>query len=287
MESEEEYTGFLTYLHQVKKNTVELALDCEASRGLSRKGNVTHLTISIKSLDHTWVLCHTKLPQNYFDIPYESTGKSLRSLLEDPEIQQLWFDVRSDSDALFGIYGIRLGCVIDVQFMEVAARYGDARLRPGLSSLKLCMSTRGYGFLSKPVCDQWLYDKSRGREFFRVHGFEILEEDPLPEEARDYTAGDTYILFGLYDQYEKDCKFIGKCLEVDLGGLVEEQSRLRVKNSQDPEYDHNGLTIAEKTAAPAVFLKLDFVEADGERTPREVGDNFHQVKANRFFGGAC
>lgn len=283
MDSEEEYTRFLTYLHRFKKNQIELALDCEASRGLSRKGNVTHLTISSKSLDHTWVLCHTKLSPTYFDIPDAASGISLRAILEDPEIQQLWFDVRSDSDALFGIYGIGLGCVIDVQLMEVAARYGATRLDPNISSLKHCMSRTGYNFLSQDECDQWLWDKREGKEFFDLHGWEILEMDPLPEQAKDYTAGDTYILFGLYDQYQKDCEFIGSGLDVDLQELVEKESRIRVEKSRDPNYEHDSRPREEKVAAPAAFLALDFVGVDGERISRDL--DYHRVMEARFFGG--
>ncbi|CAG8951053.1 hypothetical protein HYFRA_00006451 [Hymenoscyphus fraxineus] len=272
VESEEEYTKFLTYLHEIKRNVIELALDCEASRGLSRGGNVTHLTISVKSLDHTWVLCHTKLPLNFFDIADGSSGKTLRSILEDPDIQQLWFDVRSDSDALFGIYGIRLAYVIDVQLMEVAARYGLERLRTGLASLKECVSNRGHKFLSQAACQEWLYNKRKGREFFQQYGYEVLEDDPLPSAAKEYTAGDTFILFGLYKEYEKDNIFIGESLKVDLGALVKEYSEKRVEYSQDPEYDHDTLTREERSRAPAVFRTLDFVDYNGFVAPRSNPD---------------
>ncbi|CAG8981233.1 hypothetical protein HYALB_00003831 [Hymenoscyphus albidus] len=250
VESEEDYKKFLTYLHEIKRNVIELALDCVASRGLSRRGNVTHLTISVQSLDHTWVLCHTKLPLNFFDIADESSGKILRSILEDPEIQQLWFDVRSDSDALFGIYEIRLGHVIDVQLMEVAARYGLERMRSGLASLKECVSNRGHKFLSHTTCQEWLYNKRKGREFFQQYGYEILEDDPLPSTAKEYTAGDTFILFGLYKEYKKDNIFIGEALKVDLGALVKEYSEKRVEYSQDSEYNHDTLTREERSSAP-------------------------------------
>lgn len=47
---------------------------------------------------------------------------SLKSILESSMTPKVFFDVRTDSDALYGQFGIRLAGIIDLQLMEVASR---------------------------------------------------------------------------------------------------------------------------------------------------------------------
>lgn len=47
---------------------------------------------------------------------------TLKSLLGCPDIPKIFFDVRMDSDALYGQYGITLAGIIDLQLMELALR---------------------------------------------------------------------------------------------------------------------------------------------------------------------
>lgn len=47
---------------------------------------------------------------------------SLQSILESPKTPKVFFDVRTDSDALFAQFGIKLAGIIDLQLMELASR---------------------------------------------------------------------------------------------------------------------------------------------------------------------
>jgi len=47
---------------------------------------------------------------------------SLRGLLEDAALEKLFFDVRSDANALFFLHGVELRGVVDLQLADVAAR---------------------------------------------------------------------------------------------------------------------------------------------------------------------
>jgi exonuclease 3'-5' domain-containing protein 1 len=96
--------------------------------------------------------------------------------LENENIIQLWCDVRGDADALFGDYKIKLGNVVDVQFMELATRIGS---RSRLGSLKNCMAASGNLFMSKKRLNAWLYDKAEGKFHFSMQGYGVLDNLPL------------------------------------------------------------------------------------------------------------
>jgi exonuclease 3'-5' domain-containing protein 1 len=53
---------------------------------------------------------------------YDAFARSLKDILEDPGRIKLVFDCRSDADALYHQYGVRLQGVLDVQLLEVASR---------------------------------------------------------------------------------------------------------------------------------------------------------------------
>ena len=68
----------------------------------------------------------------------EGRGRSLKAVLEDPEVTKLMFDCRVDSDALFHQHGIRLGGVYDVQLADVAARRRASQAVSLLSGMPRC-----------------------------------------------------------------------------------------------------------------------------------------------------
>lgn len=166
VESLDDFENFLPHLVDLKTNIPELALDCEASRGLDRNGNITHLTISVFSLNHTWIICIRQLPDNLFEIE-GPTGQTLKSVLENEHILQLWWDVRSDPDALFGLYRIRLANVRDVQLMELAARVSYPRTWIG--RLEECVRIDGLNFMSPVLYQDWLQKKRDGKNYFKDH----------------------------------------------------------------------------------------------------------------------
>lgn len=148
------YLEFLLALQNLRKWVPELACDCEGNN-LSRNGSVTHLNISILSLNHTWIICLQSLGRWVVRLK-GGHALSLCDVLESKCYIQLWWDVRNDSDALFTHHGIRLGNVWDVQLFELMIRYGPRhRLRSLLDTVKLY----GTKFWSMRKVRKWVADK--------------------------------------------------------------------------------------------------------------------------------
>ena len=59
-------------------------------------------------------------------------GKTLHSILEDPDISTCAWDVRNDADALWALYHVGLAGVTDIQLLENASRVGDKTYIRGL-----------------------------------------------------------------------------------------------------------------------------------------------------------
>ena len=68
----------------------------------------------------------TTLQHNAFDT-VGSSGCTLRAVLESDNIIKIFFDIRNDSDALFSLYGVRVGGIEDLQLMELASQTFNKR----------------------------------------------------------------------------------------------------------------------------------------------------------------
>ena len=93
---------------------------------LSRHGSISIIELHYQPLSleedaHTYLIDVHVLGFLVFSTP-SAGGVSLKSILESPRIPKVFFDVRTDSDALYAQYGIRLAGIIDLQLMEVASR---------------------------------------------------------------------------------------------------------------------------------------------------------------------
>lgn len=93
---------------------------------LSRHGSVSIIELHYQPLSgpqdcHTYLIDVHTLGFLAFSTP-SAAGVSLKSVLECPKTPKVFFDVRTDSDALYAQFGIRLAGIIDLQLMEVASR---------------------------------------------------------------------------------------------------------------------------------------------------------------------
>jgi exonuclease 3'-5' domain-containing protein 1 len=61
-----------------------------------------------------------------------NNGKTLKSILEDPDVPKCAWDVRNDADALWALYHIGLAGVTDIQLLENASHTGDKTYIRGL-----------------------------------------------------------------------------------------------------------------------------------------------------------
>lgn len=67
-----------------------------------------------------------------FSVP-GSNGQTLKAIVESETILKVFLDVRNDSDALYGHFNIRLGCIYNLQLMELATRAPKAAYLSGLA----------------------------------------------------------------------------------------------------------------------------------------------------------
>lgn len=93
---------------------------------LSRHGSVSIIEVHYQPLSgpenaHTYIIDVHILGFLAFSTP-SVEGVSLKSILESPKTPKVFFDVRTDSDALYAQFGIRLAGIIDLQLMELASR---------------------------------------------------------------------------------------------------------------------------------------------------------------------
>ncbi|TVY43821.1 hypothetical protein LOCC1_G004861 [Lachnellula occidentalis] len=250
---------FVPQILEMAKSGIELACDCEGTAtGLSGKDGMTHFTMTSRTLGHTWVFRTQWIP-GMFDIP-GGEGQTLRSLLESETVVQLWFDVRNDANAMFGVEGIRLGNVLDVQLMEGATRCGP-RLR--LQSLKRCVQIEGRQFMEHEEYRNWLNAKTLGHEYFTDHTWGVLEWRELPDEVMRYTAGDAACLFGLKRIYTDRMPSVASALKLDsantLMQMVEEASKVRFIESISDNFGADDLNRQAKRFLPAPICDLEEV----------------------------
>ncbi|UKZ78132.1 hypothetical protein TrVFT333_005866 [Trichoderma virens FT-333] len=105
--------------------------------------------------------------------------KTLRDILKSPLIPKVFFDVRSDSDALFALFNITLDGVLDLQLMEFATR----------------------SVLRK----SWKSVKEQGRLLFTPKSggsYEVLNERPLRQDILRYCAQDVSVMPVLWSVYD-------------------------------------------------------------------------------------
>ena len=60
-------------------------------------------------------------------------GIALQDILESSAVTKVFFDIRNDSDALFSLFGVRVGGIEDLQLMELATRTSNRKLVKGLA----------------------------------------------------------------------------------------------------------------------------------------------------------
>lgn len=101
-------------------------------RKLGRDGAISFCTIHVRPLDITYVIDVTTLGPAAFRTCNEGQ-LSLGTLLETDDIPKVFFDCRSPSDALYNLFGIKLGGVEDIQLLELARRKGPKKYLKGLS----------------------------------------------------------------------------------------------------------------------------------------------------------
>lgn len=170
---------------------------------LSRHGSVSiielyHQPPSLPENAHTYLIDVHTLGFLAFSTP-SAEGLSLKSILESPMTPKVFFDVRTDSDAMYGHFGIRLAGIIDLQLMEVASR---SRSKTHLKGLGNCiLHDLGLGKDEKQTVEA---TKAKGILLFapdKGGSYAVFNQRPMKEEIVEYCVQDVVYLPKLFDKY--------------------------------------------------------------------------------------
>jgi exonuclease 3'-5' domain-containing protein 1 len=108
-------------------------------RNLGRYGSISILSIYAVPTNTAFLVDVQLLGSDVFDST--NTRKiSLKTILESSTIPKVFFDVLKCSDALFGLHQISLGCVKDLQLMELGCRPGPVSAKRYVACLTRCLA---------------------------------------------------------------------------------------------------------------------------------------------------
>ncbi|RYP88538.1 hypothetical protein DL770_004619 [Monosporascus sp. CRB-9-2] len=195
----EALSAMIDVLLGLPSNPPSLYVDLEGE-SLSRHGSISLLQIYASPRDHTYLVDIRALRARAFSVP-GAGGRTLKQILESASIPKVFFDVRNDSDALYGHYGIDLAGVQDLQLMELATRmFAGRRFLSGLSK---CIEKDAPLTAAERLA--WKAAKEKGVRLFapeRGGSYRVFDERPLSEDIRLYCVQDVRFLPRLWSRYD-------------------------------------------------------------------------------------
>ncbi|KAK5711680.1 hypothetical protein LTR17_018261 [Elasticomyces elasticus] len=224
---------FLDGLGDCKGQPPSLYVDLEGNN-LSRHGTLSLITILVEPRQKVYFVDVTTLKGKAFDT-MGSDKRTIRSILESKDILKVFFDIRNDLDALFGLHGVRVGGIEDLQLMELASRNFSKRCVNGLAKCIESDSTVGYAEKR-----DWQRVKDKGRILFdpaRGGSYAVFDQRPMDQEVIDYCAQDVALMPHLRGVY------CSKLCDAWWREIVSQTER-RVEQSQEPGYNGQGRHMA-------------------------------------------
>ncbi|EHK20993.1 uncharacterized protein TRIVIDRAFT_137858, partial [Trichoderma virens Gv29-8] len=167
---------------------------------LSRYDTISILQIHVHPTKTIYLIDVQSLGEKCFSTPGKCL-KTLRDILKSPLIPKVFFDVRSDSDALFALFTITLDGVLDLQLMEFATR--SVLRKRFVRSLTSCVMNDSP--LSSAKKSSWKSVKEQGRLLFTPKSggsYEVLNERPLRQDILRYCAQDVSVMPVLWSVYD-------------------------------------------------------------------------------------
>lgn len=151
---------------------------------------------------------------------------------------KVFFDVRMDSDALYGQYSIALAGVIDLQLMELVSRSKAGRADGRVKGLKWCLEVDTNMKAEEKLRVQHVKDVGKQKFAPEIGGsFEMFKARPLAREMIDYCVVDVAYMPNLYQNYYLR---LGNTISLAAQGhwaaRVIEASRARVELAKGPEF---------------------------------------------------
>lgn len=236
IDSKESLSSFLQAIYNLPTSPPSLYLDLEG-KDLSRTGTIEIIQVYVLPLQHTYLIDIHVLGAAAFTTPSAtpSSTTTLKDILESPSIPKCIFDIRHDSDALYGLYGVTVQGVHDLQLMELATRVGSRRHVNGLAR---CI-TNDAG-LNRDALAEFEKKKKQGRDLFipgKGGSLDIFGERPMVPEILDYCVQDVKYLPLLWRGYDAR-------LSAYWRDRITSATLARVKLSKDPNFDSSGRHMA-------------------------------------------
>ncbi|OCL14290.1 hypothetical protein AOQ84DRAFT_371419 [Glonium stellatum] len=206
----------------------------------SRDGSVSIITVLVLPENHTFLIDVCKLNKETFTIT-GTDSKSLKDVLETPQVPKVFFDVRNAADVLFSHFGIALRGVQDIQLMEDASRFTRNTGKRFLGTLSKCVERDA--LITFEAKQRWTNTRMRGEELYdpeKGGSYEVFNSRPLMEDILHLCVLDVRYLPLLRDLYW------GR-LDSDWRIEVEEETVARVHLSQREAYQPHG---ADKALSP-------------------------------------
>jgi exonuclease 3'-5' domain-containing protein 1 len=185
------------------------------------------------SQNHRWLLDPMALGSKIFDTPAQ-TGKkrSLRQILEDDKILVIFFDVRADSNAIYGHFGVHLRGVIDLQVMEMVTRSRRPTHRNGLNK---CIEALPDKYLSPTARHAFIRRKNAGKAICSgADGYGAFNQRPLPRILEEYAINDVENMPELFNYLSLEQ---GVCNDREKMQLTLDVSKEMVDLSISPEFE--------------------------------------------------
>ncbi|EJT68752.1 hypothetical protein GGTG_13682 [Gaeumannomyces tritici R3-111a-1] len=163
-------------------------------RNLSRNGTLDILTALVRPTKKTSLIDVHTLGDAAFTTA-NGAGRTLKGILEDPDVPKYFWDVRNDANALWSHHRVRLAGVTDVQLLENAARRGNKTRLWGLSA-----AVERHLNPPQELLSPWLQNKKEIAGLMRA-GEDVFSCRPLTDRIVWYCAGDVAHLPALRGLY--------------------------------------------------------------------------------------
>ena len=206
-----------------------LYLDLEGTN-LSRHGSISIIEFYVLPHNNVYLIDIHILGEEAFSTQ-NSVGRTLKAVLESPNIPKVFFDVRNDFDALYSHFQINLAGVQDIQLFENATRSFNRRCVNGLG--KCIEKDISMTYAQK---SNWKTVKDQCKKLFAPEqggSYEIFNKRPLVGEIRNYCVQDVLFLPALYNTYSAK-------VSAEWAEKVRVETLARVALSQTPGYNGKG-----------------------------------------------
>ncbi|KAK6332574.1 hypothetical protein TWF730_004234 [Orbilia blumenaviensis] len=193
VDTPEAISSLLSFIPREPNSSPSIYIDLEGV-DLCRDGSISILQLFVSTIPHIYIIDIFTLGNAAFTTPCSTDPSvTLKSILEDPTIPVVFYDIRSDNDALYHHFSIATANVVDLQLYELATRTGsNLRYLHGLS--KAILANANLSIIEAMKMDEV---KKKGLQLFAPEqggSYEIFNRRPLPQDLVDYCVQDVQYL---------------------------------------------------------------------------------------------